>query len=95
VKSTSIKQALQHVADYPDPDDDNWLTKPTHELVCRTLFDIANHPDPSERGALTRANAARKMIFDRLVGKRRAGSHPATRNVEAVEFVDLTKGELT
>lgn len=94
MKSTPIKQALQYVADNPMPEDDNWLLKPTHELVCRTLFDIANHPDPTERGALTRANTARKMIFDRLVGKRRPGSHPATRNVEAVEFVDLTKGEI-
>lgn len=90
----TIRQALQNVADYPQPIDDVVLTKPVHELVCRTLFDIANNPDGAERGAMKRANTARKMIFDRLVGKRRAGSHPATRQEVQLDFVDLTGGQL-
>jgi hypothetical protein len=93
MKEVTIRQALQQVVDYPVMLDDVFLTKPVHELVCRTLFDIANRPDASKRGAMSRANKARKMIFDRLVGKRRAGSHPATRNNTELEFVDLT-GEL-
>jgi hypothetical protein len=95
MKGVTIKQALQQVADYPAMLDDEIIQKPVHELVCRTLFDIANRPDASQRGSMTRANKARKMILERLVGKRRAGSHPATRNTSEVEFVDLTGGELS
>lgn len=91
---TTVRQALQHVADYPDFIDDVLITKPVHELVSRTLYDIANNPDPSVRGSLTRANTARKIILERLVGRRRPGSHPATRNNTEVEFTDLTKGAI-
>ena len=90
----SIKAALQNVANYPVMLDDDHLTKPVHELVCRTLFDIANNPDVNERGSQARANTARKMILDRLVGKRRAGSHPATKQTVPIEFVDLTGGAI-
>lgn len=90
----TVRQALQAVADYPVMLDDNLLQVPTHELVARTLFDIANKPDAAVRGSMTRANRARKMITDRLVGKRRAGSHPATRHHNPVEFVDLTSHQL-
>lgn len=94
-KPTTIQQALQRVADNPEPDTDEMLQLPVHELVARTLFDIANKPDAKVRGSMARSNRARRMIMDRLVGRRRAGSHPATRNVEVLEFVDLTGGELT
>jgi hypothetical protein len=90
MKVVTIRQALQQVADYPVMLDDEIITHPVHELVCRTLFDIANRPDASSRGSMTRANKARKMILDRLVGKRRAGSHPATRTEQALDFIDLT-----
>ena len=43
---------------------------------------------------MNRANKARKMILDRLVGKRRAGSHPATRTEVRLEFIDLTAGAI-
>ena len=94
MKVVTIRQALQHVADYPRPLDDDLLQMPVHELVSRALFDIANRPDASVKGSMTRANRARKMILDRMVGKRRAGSHPATREVVTIDFVDLTGGEL-
>lgn len=94
VKRVSIRQALQQVADYPVPVSDDVLASPVHELVARALFDIANRPDASVRGSMAKANKARKIILDRMVGKRRAGSHPATRRVIQVEFVDLTGGEL-
>jgi hypothetical protein len=90
----SIRQALQQVADYPIMLDDELIQVPAYELIARTLFDIANNPDAAQRGAMTRANKARKMILDRMVGKRRAGSHPATRQVVEIDFVDLTGGEL-
>lgn len=94
MKNVTIRQALQQVADYPQPLDDELLQAPIYELVARALFDIANRPDASVRGSMTRANKARKMILDRMVGKRRAGSHPATREVVQIDFVDLTGGEI-
>lgn len=92
--AVTIRQALQYVADNPQIKTDEMIQLPVYELVCRQLYDIANNPDASQRGAMTRANKARKMILDRLVGKRRTGSHPATRGEVKIDFVDLTKGEL-
>lgn len=89
-KHVTIKQALQNVADNPHLDTDELIQVPVHELIARALFEIANRPDASVRGSMARANKARKMILDRLVGKRRAGSHPATRNDVPIELMDLT-----
>lgn len=88
--SVTVQQALQYVADNPVPMTDETIQIPVHELVARALFEISNHPDASVRGSMTRANKARRMIFDRLVGKRRTGSHPATRSKTTIKFVDLT-----
>lgn len=90
----TIRQALRHVADYPEPITDEWLQVPVYELVARTLFDIANRPDVNVRGSMGKANKARKLILERMDGTRRSGSHPATRNGTAVEFIDMTGGEL-
>lgn len=90
MKVVTIQQALQQVADRPQMSDDNLLDHKVHELVCRSLFEIANNPQIRERGSMTRANIARQMIFTRLVGRRRAGSHPATKQKVEVDFVDLT-----
>lgn len=89
VKSVTIRQALQHVADYPNPVDDEVVNHPVHELVARALYDIANRPDASVRGSMTRANRARKIILDRMVGKRRPGTKPATDEHADLEFLDL------
>lgn len=94
MKSVTIRQSLQHVADYPNPIDDNVLQHPVHELISRSLFDIANRPDASVRGSLTRANRARKMILDRMGGRRRAGTAPPVKQESSLTFVDLTGGEL-
>lgn len=93
-RQVTVRQALQRVADYPTMLTDEIIQVHAHELVARTLYDIANRPDANERGSMTRANTARKMIMDRLVGKRRAGSHPATRTKVEVEFRDLTVHEI-
>lgn len=90
MKPVTVRQALQNVADYPRMVDDEIIQAPAHELIARTLFDIANRPDAAVRGSMARANKARRMILNRLVGKRRPGSHPATRNEVEVDFVDLT-----
>ena len=93
MKTVSIRQALQHVADNPVLKTDVLLDVPVHELVSRTLFEIANGAQVSDRSSLNRANAARNMIFTRLVGRRRAGSHPATHQKVELKFIDLA-GEL-
>lgn len=90
VKTVTIQQALQQVANYPVMLTDELVQVPAHELVSRALFEISNNPDASVRGSYARANKARKMILDRLVGKRRAGTHPATRTEVHLEFRDLT-----
>jgi hypothetical protein len=95
MKHVSIRQALQHVADYPEPVTDDTINMPVYEMVSRTLFDIANRPDAGVRGSMTKANRARKMILDRMAGKRRAGTKPPTKKASSLEFVDLTGGELS
>ena len=94
MKHVTIQQALQNVVDKPYLDTDEIIQVPVHELISRTLFDIANRPDASVRGSMTKANKARKMILDRLVGKRRAGTNPAARSAIQMEFIDLTVNEL-
>ena len=90
MKIVTIKQSLQQVADNPQPRTDDLLSLPSHELVARTLFEIANGAKMGERNSLSRANVARNMILTRLVGRRRAGSHPATEVKVELEFIDLT-----
>ena len=92
-KVVTIRQSLQHVADNPAFNTDLMLELPAHELVSRTLFQIANGAELDDKSSQARANVARKLIFDRLVGKRRAGTHPATRRAASLEFRDLTVHE--
>lgn len=89
---TTIHQALKRVADNPEPTTDVLLDIPTHELVARTLFEIANTPDAKVRGSMARATKAQKIILNRLVGTRRPGSHPVARKNDQLEFADLTLG---
>lgn len=90
--NVTIPQALQYVADHPVPATDAPIEMPVWELVSRALFQIANSPDAKVAGSMTRATAAQKIIFNRLVGLRRPGSHPAARKAEGIDFVDLTAG---
>jgi len=93
VKNISVQQALQFVADHPVPATDVVLDLPVFELVARSLFEIANGPDARVRGSLARTTRAQRMILDRLVGRRAAGTHPATKKRgDEVEYVDLTVG---
>ena len=94
MKTKTIPEALQYVADHPDPGDVAPIDTPMYELIGRTLFKIANSPDARVRGSMARATKAQKIILDRLVGTRRPGSHPAARKDESLEFVDLTAGVL-
>lgn len=93
VKHKGIREALQYVADHPEPRALP-IDMPVWELVSRLLFEIANTPDAKVRGSYTRATRAQKMITDRLVGTRRPGSHPASGHQKQVVFRDLTGGQL-
>lgn len=92
-KHKTVREALQFVADHPElrtaP-----IDTPVWELVPRILFDIANNPDAKVRGSMARATRAQKMIADRLVGRRRPGTHPAVAQRNEVTFRDLTEGAI-
>ena len=94
MKIVTIKQALQRVTEHPEMETDDMLSVPVYELVTRTLFEIANGVQFEQRGSLTKATQARSMIFDRMVGKRKPGSHPARHETASLDFVDLTGGEV-
>lgn len=95
MQKRTVREALQHVADYPRPIDDEVITMHTGELIARTLYDIANKPDASVRGSLSRANKARRLIMNYLAGRRRAGTEPHTKKQDTLRMNDLTGGELT
>jgi hypothetical protein len=95
MQKRTVREALQHVADYPVPIDDEVLMQHTGELIARTLYDIANKPDANVRGSLPRANRARKMIMERLSGRRRSGTAPHQKQVVRLHMVDLTGGEIS
>jgi hypothetical protein len=88
----SIGEALKHVAEHPARSTDAPIDAPVYELVARALFQVANSPDAGVRGSLAKANRAQKMIFNRMVGRRRPGTHPAQVETEEIEFIDLTAG---
>lgn len=94
MKHVTVKQALQAVVDRPVMATDDLLQVKTHELISRALFEVANHPDATVPGSMTRANKARKLIMERLAGKRRPGSHPATKAPVTLTFVDLTQRQV-
>jgi hypothetical protein len=93
-KHITIPTALQRVADYPVLVETDYTVIPVHELICRSLFEIANGADDRVRGSGTRANRARNMIMTRLVGRRRSGTKPHTSATTTLEFKDLTGGAL-
>jgi hypothetical protein len=92
MKHVTIQQSLQHVVDHPEMPAEDLIALPAHELISRTLFEIANGGQLGDNRSLAKANQARNLIFARLVGRRRAGSHPAVRKNQALTFKDLTGG---
>lgn len=93
-RNKSVQDALQYVADHPMPSTDAPIDMPIWELISRKVFEIANTPDQRVRGSMVRATKAQKILLDRLVGRRRPGTHPAQVNSEEIDFVDLTMGVL-
>ena len=95
MQKRTVREALQHVADYPVPLEGDVLTQHTGELICRTLYDIANKPDANVRGSMARANKSRRLIMNYLTGRRRSGTAPHEKKVASLRMQDLTGGEIT
>jgi hypothetical protein len=95
MQKRTVREALQHVADYPVPIDDEVITTQTGEPIARTLYDIANKPDANVRGSMARANKARRLIMNYLAGRRRVGTAPHQKQVVTLKMTDLTGGEIS
>ena len=91
----TIQQALTRVSEkWEAARDMDMIGTPVYELIGFTLFDIANSGDVRVRGSIRRSTRAQKIIMNRMVGLRRPGSRPITRENDGLEFVDLTMGVL-
>ena len=91
----TIQQALTRVSEkWESARDMDMIATPVYELIGFTLFDIANSGDVRVRGSIRRSTRAQKIIMNRMVGLRRPGSRPVTRENDGLEFVDLTMGVL-
>ena len=89
----TIQQALTRVSEkWESARDMDMIATPVYELIGFTLFDIANSGDVRVRGSIRRSTRAQKIIMNRMVGLRRPGSRPVTRENDGLEFVDLTVG---
>lgn len=89
----TIQQALTRVSEkWESARDMDMIATPVYELIGFTLFDIANSGDAHIRGSIRRSTRAQKIIMNRMVGLRRPGSRPITRENDGLEFVDLTMG---
>ena len=89
----TIQQALTKVSEkWESARDMDMIATPVYELIGFTLFDIANSGDVRVRGSIRRSTRAQKIIMNRMVGLRRPGSRPITRENDGLEFVDLTMG---
>ena len=89
VKSKTVQEALQFVSRHPTTTVPP-IDLPVWELVARQLFEKAYTVGGSKQ-AQKDANTAQKMIFDRLVGKRRTGTHPAVSREEKVKIADWSQ----
>lgn len=90
VKHRTVKEALEFVSKHPTPSRLP-IEMPVWELVSRQLFEAA-HVVAGNGTAMKRATAAQKIIFDRLAGKRKAGTHPAvSKGKRQLTVRDLTK----
>lgn len=94
-RNKTVEEALQYVANHPEQSDKDTLELPAWELIGRVLFHHANNPDRRVRGSMGRATRAQKMIMNRMGGRRKPGTTPATVGQESVDFLDLTQGVLS
>ena len=92
MKSKSVADSLEYVAAHPPQSFEPTVEMPTWEVIGQLLYLIAKSGNARERGSVDRATRAQKMIWDRKVGRRAPGTHPATIKAEEVNFKDLTLG---
>lgn len=91
--SKTIREALVYVSNHPEPSGDP-IDMPVWEHICRALYEVANNPNPRQRGSMVKATRAQGMILDRAVGRRRAGTKVAQRKSHQITFRDLTDGAI-
>lgn len=90
IKHKTVKEALEYVARHPEPSGMP-IEMPVWELISRQLFEAASTVGGSGV-AMKRSVAAQKTIFDRLAGKRKAGTHPAVaKGKRELKVLDLTQ----
>lgn len=90
VKHRTVKEALEYVSRHPTPSTVP-IEMPVWELVARQLFE-ASHVVGGTAVSMKRSVAAQKIVFDRMAGKRRAGTHPAVAKTKReLNILDLTK----
>lgn len=89
VKHKTVKEALEYVSRHPEPGGDP-INMPVWELVARQLFEKAHQAGGTKTEMKTTA-AAQKLIFDRIVGRRKTGTHPAVREEKKIRLIDFTK----
>jgi hypothetical protein len=90
MKHKSVREALDYVARHPAPELAP-VEMPVWELICRQLFETA-HQVGGSAVQMRRTSTAHKIIFDRLAGKRKPGTHPAqAKQKRELKMVDLTK----
>lgn len=92
VRNKTVQEALSYVGSHPPQSFEPTVDMPTWEVVGQLLYLIANSGNPRVRGSVARATRAQKMIWDRKVGRRAPGTHPATIKAEEINFKDLTLG---
>ena len=90
MKHKSVKEALEYVARHPTPPAIPPLAMPIWELVARQLFEAAGHIG-GNKNQMKVTNAASKIILDRVVGRRKTGTHPAVAQKQQVTIADFTK----
>lgn len=92
IKHRSVKEALEYVNRHPEPELPP-IEMPVWELISRQLFETA-HNVGGTAVAMKRTATAQKIIFDRLAGKRKPGTHPAAaKSKRELVIRDLTKFE--
>lgn len=90
IKHKTVKEALEFVARHPEPTGMP-IEMPIWELVCRQVFQAATVVG-GNGVTMKRSVAAQKIVFDRLAGKRKAGTHPAVaKGKRELKVLDLTK----
>lgn len=90
IKHRTVKEALEFVSKHPEPSRVP-IEMPVWELISRQLFE-ASHAVGGSAAAMKRTTTAQKIIFDRLAGKRKPGTHPAAaKGKRQLQMRDLTK----